>query len=272
MKKLVRIVSSVDRARLGYLSTHGTGYYMLIRRLIRRGTRVSEVLSACRTHLGFDDQGDVDCKTPVACTGARSATTSSHNSRWALLKERGVNVNPCRSALHPSTDEAVDVEQGEELSIQQAYTPDSTCFGCGASSSDGLHLKSYRIENGLESRVSFQRKHCAFPGMVNGGIVTTAFDCAGNWTAAIALMDVGCLPNPPLTVVAEMFVTYVEPTPPDEELYVRTEIVDIVSPSDVGSKSTVHVSLRLVQKTPLGEKLLCKGEGVFKKLGALRAL
>ncbi len=235
---------------------------------------MSKVLGACRwTETDISGSDHVTCRwTETDITGARSASTSSHNSRWGLLKDRGVSVNPCRSALHPSAEEGIPIEEGEELPIQQAYTPSSECFGCGPSSSDGLHLKSHRIENGLESTVSFQRKHCAFPGMVNGGIVTTAFDCAGNWTAAIALMDVGCLPNPPLTVVAEMFVTYVEPTPPDEELFVRTEVVDIISTGEIGSKSTVHVSLKLVQKTPIGEKLLCKGEGVFKKLGALRAL
>ncbi len=233
---------------------------MLVRTLARRGGRVSEVLSAwLRT------------TPPSVCH--RSASTSSHDSRWALLRERGINVNPCRSALHPSAEEGVPVDEGEELPVQEAYTPSSECFGCGPSSGEGLHLKSYRIENGLESRVTFQRHHCAFPGMVNGGIVSTAFDCAGNWTAAIALMDVGCLPNPPLTVVAEMLVTYHEPSPPDEELIVRTEVVDVISSGEVGSKSTVHVSLKLMQKTALGtEKLLCTGEGVFKKLGALRAL
>jgi acyl-coenzyme A thioesterase PaaI-like protein len=239
---------------------------MLVRRLIQRGTHVSKVLGACRW-TETDIPGDIDIGT-----GRSASSTSNHSSRWGLLKDRGVRVNPCRSVLHPSAEEGISIEEGEELPIQAAYTPSSECFGCGPSSSDGLHLKSHRIENGLESTVSFQRKHCAFPGMVNGGIVTTAFDCAGNWTAAIALMDVGCLPNPPLTVVAEMLVTYVEPTPPDEELFVRTEVVDIISTGEIGSKSTVHVSLKLVQKTPIGEKLLCKGEGVFKKLGALRAL
>ena len=45
-----------------------------------------------------------------------------------------------------------------------------------------------------------------FPGIINGGIVSAIFDCHGNWTAAIALMDKACLPKPPLTLTFEMLV------------------------------------------------------------------
>ena len=44
------------------------------------------------------------------------------------------------------------------------------------------------------------------PGIINGGIVSALFDCHGNWTAAIALMDRAKLPRPPLTLTAELLV------------------------------------------------------------------
>jgi hypothetical protein len=42
-------------------------------------------------------------------------------------------VNPCNSKLHPSVTEAgIEPESEEEVSVQEAYTPESTCWGCGA--------------------------------------------------------------------------------------------------------------------------------------------
>ena len=78
---------------------------------------------------------------------------------------------------------------------------------------------------------------------MNGGIVSALFDCHGNWTAAVALMDRGCLPKPPLTLTYELLVTFKEPTPPNEPLVLRSEIVRVrdKESSDVGSKATVQV-------------------------------
>ena len=70
----------------------------------------------------------------------------------------------------------------------------------GPTSENGLQIQSYRGKNGLVARVSFPKKFQAFPGIINGGIVNTAFDCHGNWTAAIALMDKALLPRPPFTL------------------------------------------------------------------------
>jgi hypothetical protein len=46
----------------------------------------------------------------------------------------------------------------------------------------------------------------AFPGIINGGVIGALFDCHGNWTAAIALMDRAGLPRPPLTLTSELLV------------------------------------------------------------------
>lgn len=164
-------------------------------------------------------------------------------------------------------------EEGHETCVQEAYTPDSQCFGCGQSAPDGLKLRSFRKADGLEAIVKIERKYCAFPGIINGGIISALFDCHGNWTAAVELMDRGCLPKPPLTLTYEMLVTYEEPTPPDEELVLRSSVVDVTEGEELGSKATVQVDLTLHQKLPNGqETLLVRGSGIFKKLGALRAL
>lgn len=41
---------------------------------------------------------------------------------------------------------------------------------------------------------------------MNGGAIGGLFDCHGNWTAAIALMDHSSLPKPPLTLTTEVLV------------------------------------------------------------------
>ena len=41
---------------------------------------------------------------------------------------------------------------------------------------------------------------------MNGGAIGALFDCHGNWTAAIALMDHSSLSKPPLTLTTEVQV------------------------------------------------------------------
>lgn len=51
-----------------------------------------------------------------------------------------------RSPLHPAVTEAgIEPDSEEELPVQDAYTPESSCWGCGPSAPDGLRLKSFRI-------------------------------------------------------------------------------------------------------------------------------
>ncbi|MCH1591494.1 MAG: hypothetical protein L7R66_00720, partial [Candidatus Thalassarchaeaceae archaeon] len=87
-------------------------------------------------------------------------------------------------------------------SVQELHAPSSICFGCGPSNRDGLRIRSFRGEKGLEMEFIPKEEHQAFPGMVNGGIIGTLLDCHGNWTAAIALMDQAGVSEPPCTVTA----------------------------------------------------------------------
>ncbi|GIL86360.1 hypothetical protein Vretimale_11689 [Volvox reticuliferus] len=230
---------------------------------------------------------------PIAFPGTSSSQPASFlqqyssqavgtSSSWEQLKKDGIRVNPCQSPHHPAAVEGVAEPEGEELCVQEAYNPESRCFGCGHAHPDGLHLQSRRIPGvglgRLEARISFDPKYCAFPGIINGGVLTTAMDCHGNWAAAIALMDKGCLPRPPLTMTASMQVSFRAPTPPDTQLVMRSRVLGIKENSSGGPlKATVEVEVVVVhpEQGPAGEALervLAVGTGVYKRLGALRSM
>uniref|UniRef100_A0A383VQN5 Thioesterase domain-containing protein n=1 Tax=Tetradesmus obliquus TaxID=3088 RepID=A0A383VQN5_TETOB len=221
--------------------------------------------------------GSLVAALPSACTLLRryGNEAAKDGIQWHWMVSQGHKINPCNSMLHPAVKEAgILPEDGEEIAVQVAYTPKSHCFGCGPAHPDGLHLESKRIEHGLEARVSLPAKYCAFPGILNGGILSTLLDCHGNWTAAIALMDRSCLPKPPLTLTASMLVSYKEPSPPDTELIVRSHVVAVRENQNPGlGKAAVEVDVAvLLPQADGSEKLLVQGTGIFKRLGALRAL
>lgn len=161
------------------------------------------------------------------------SSKSSERTRWEWMAAQGHKVNPCNSKLHPAA-EAGMAPDGDEMAVQDAYTPHSTCWGCGPSAAEGLRLRSFRVRNGLEARVTLGEEYCAFPGIINGGIISTLIDCHGNWTAAIGLMDRSCLPAPPLTLTASVLVSFKEPAPPNTPLVIRSSIVEIKEGSQPG--------------------------------------
>jgi acyl-coenzyme A thioesterase PaaI-like protein len=239
----------------------------LLRRLAKFGDDEGLILGAGRAMAsGLSGNG-------VRGASGQSDRGVNQSKQWELLVHQGYDINPCNSPLHPAViDAGIEPDSEEELPVQEAYTPESACFGCGPAAVDGLHLRSFRCPGGLEASVVLDKKYCAFPGIINGGIVSALFDCHGNWSAAIALMDRGCLPKPPLTLTFELLVTYQEPTPPNENLIVRSQIMKVKDSSELGAKATVQVDMTLHQLIGGHEKLLATASGIFKKLGALRAL
>lgn len=186
---------------------------------------------------------------------------------------QGHIAHQTNDAMYPAMTGA-EMNWTETLSVQDAYTPLGKCFGCGPANSYGLRLKSRRAEEGLEGFVTIPDRFQAFPGVVNGGVVTSLLECHGNWTAAIELMDKACLPRPPLTLTASISVAYKRPTPPSQPLVVRSQVVKIVDGGKVGlAKQAVGVEVQLYALQPNGlEDLLATVEGLFKRHGALRAL
>lgn len=210
----------------------------------------------------------------IRCKSSSEHEKQERADKWRYLAAQGVKLNPCNSPLHPAAQSGLDPESQEVLCVQEAYTPKSSCFGCGPAHPDGLRLKSFRFKYGLEAFVTIPTKFCAFPGIVNGGVISTLMDCHGNWTAAIALMDRSCLPRPPLTLTASAFISYKEPTPPDTPLVLRSKVVAVKeSASPEVNRATVEVDVTVYEKLPGGqEKLLVSGTVMCKRLGALREL
>ena len=112
-------------------------------------------------------------------------------------------------------------------SVQDQYAPNSICFGCGPANENGLKIKSYRINNGLEMEFEPEEKHQAFSGVINGGIIGSLIDCHGNWTAAIAIMEKNELESPLCTVTAQYEVKLKRPTPLGHTLKLKSRILGV---------------------------------------------
>lgn len=139
-----------------------------------------------------------------------------------------------------------------ERSVQRQYAPNSICFGCGPANEKGLKIDSYRTNKGLELKFMPNEEHQAFPGMINGGIIGSLMDCHGNWAAAIALMDLNGLDEPPCTVTANYSISLRRPTPSETELHILAEIEDI-------QEDRAKVKMTLTAN----EKVCATGSGLF---------
>lgn len=123
-------------------------------------------------------------------------------------------------------------------SLQDRFAPLSHCFGCGPANDKGLRIKSH--DTGEECICTFQPEayHEAFPGMLNGGIIGTLFDCHSNWTAANHLMKAAGAEAPPCTVTAEFHVKLRRPTPSERPVLLRARVVE-----STGDRATVEATL-----------------------------
>tara|TARA_A100001388_G_C28293077_1_gene277417 strand:- start:12 stop:485 length:474 start_codon:yes stop_codon:yes gene_type:complete len=138
------------------------------------------------------------------------------------------------------------------ISVQDQYAQRSICYGCGPANDKGLQIKSYRSDKGLEMKFETKPEHQAFPGVINGGVIGSLFDCHGNWAAAVALLDNGNYSDLPSTVTASYSVQMLRPTPYGKTLEI-TAIIDSLS------TDRVEVSLDLIC-----EDVLCaRGQGLF---------
>ncbi len=102
-----------------------------------------------------------------------------------------------------------------ELSLQEHYSPQSICFGCGPANQLGLRIRSFVRGNEIIANWTPAPHHAAFPGVLNGGIIGSLLDCHCNWTGAWHLMQAGKLDRPPCTVTAEYAIKLLRPCPTD---------------------------------------------------------
>lgn len=111
-------------------------------------------------------------------------------------------------------------------SLQDRYTPQGTCFGCGPRNEQGLRIKSRVEGDEIVCDWTPQRHHEAYPGILSGGICGTLLDCHSNMAAAHRLRTRGDLEGPIFTVTAEFHVRLLKPTPMDGPLRLRARVVE----------------------------------------------
>jgi acyl-coenzyme A thioesterase PaaI-like protein len=98
-------------------------------------------------------------------------------------------------------------------SLQDRYSPNSWCFGCGPKNDKGLRIKS-RIEGALVvAEFTPEPHHETYTNILNGGIIGTLLDCHSSWTAALHLMAERGESAPPCVVTADFHVKLRKPTP-----------------------------------------------------------
>jgi acyl-coenzyme A thioesterase PaaI-like protein len=135
------------------------------------------------------------------------------------------------AAMHP-----------DERSLQERYSPEGRCFGCGPANADGLRIRSFPSADDpevLEAEWQPERRHEAFDGIVNGGVLGTLLDCHANWTAVNHLMRKAGLDHAPSTVTSEFSIRMRRPTPSGQPIHLRSWVVD--SDED---RATVEVEIR----------------------------
>ena len=149
-------------------------------------------------------------------------------------------------------------------SLQERYSPNSICFGCGPANAHGLHICSYPSEDyptsgEVVAEWTPQPQHQAFPGMLNGGIIGMLLDCHCNWTAAYHLMKAVDAEQPGCTVTADYAIKLRRPTPTDGPVFLSARVVE--SSAD---RATVEGTL----KDPQGNVCAtCRGTFVAVKPG-----
>lgn len=113
-----------------------------------------------------------------------------------------------------------------EPSLQERYSPESICFGCGPKNADGLHIRSFVSGDEVVATWQPDAKYQAFPGVLNGGIVGALLDCHMNWAAAHHLMTKSGAAHAPCTVTADFHVKLRRPTPVDGPIQLRAHVVE----------------------------------------------
>ncbi len=125
-----------------------------------------------------------------------------------------------------------------ETGLQDRYSPNGICFGCGPANAQGLQIKSRVEGDEIVCDWTPSSHHEAFPGVVNGGILGALLDCHSNWTAAHRLMTERGLDAPPCTVTAEYAIQLRRPTPSNTTLHLSAKAVAVD-----GDKVTVEAKL-----------------------------
>ena len=115
---------------------------------------------------------------------------------------------------------------GSAKSVQEQYSPDGICFGCGPANEKGLRIRSFSDGDQLVAEWRAEAHHQAFPGVLNGGIIGALLDCHSNWAAAYFLMKRDGGSEAPCTVTADFHVKLLRPTPADALITLKARVVE----------------------------------------------
>ena len=115
---------------------------------------------------------------------------------------------------------------GQEISLQEQYSPKGICFGCGPLNEKGLRIRSFAEGGEYVAEFHAEPHHQAFPGVLNGGIIGALLDCHSNWAAAHHLMKQRGEDKVPCTVTAEFHVKLLRPTPIDGPITLKARVVE----------------------------------------------
>ncbi len=113
-----------------------------------------------------------------------------------------------------------------EKSIQEIYSPDGICFGCGPKNEKGLRIRSFTDGDEFVAEWRAEPHHEALPGVLNGGIIGALLDCHSNWAAAYHLMKKAGADQAACTVTAEFHVKLFRPTPSDALITLKARVVE----------------------------------------------
>ncbi len=113
-----------------------------------------------------------------------------------------------------------------QKSLQETYSPEGICFGCGPANEKGLRIRSFEEDDEFVAEWQPEPHHQAFPGVLNGGIIGALLDCHSNWAAAVHLMKKHGEDTAPCTVTAEFHVKLLRPTPVDGPITLKARVVE----------------------------------------------
>jgi hypothetical protein len=147
-------------------------------------------------------------------------------------------------------------------SLQDLW-PLNTCYGCGPSNLDGMHLKSYwsADQKYVSAMYSCEAKYNAgYPGVMFGGTVASLIDCQSIWTAIAfahkaenrqieSTSDI-------LYVTKQITVNYISGTPLEEHLYLKSWI-----------EGNIEKKVTVICELGTKDKLTATGKTIAVRIG-----
>ena len=113
--------------------------------------------------------------------------------------------------------------------IQDLYPENlAHCYGCGKNNPNGLHLKTYLVNDETIAHFTPDSEYTAMPGSVYGGLIASLLDCHGTGSAAAFICQSENIPLqepiPVRCVTASLKVDFKTMTPMGVELELKGKL------------------------------------------------